>query len=756
MMHRASTDDALRALPVLGQDRAESTSIIPSVLDSPPMRALRFVLDRKSLQVEPHPIVYKDLSDSLVRLMFPVTGGTIVDGAVVSVVCLFDRLMDRTLYAHPMHAGPGINPLVRHLDGPMAAPKSQSGADGGRASRRIIEHKLSLWDRFVQEQPRLGGEEAGRRWREGYYWALQRLYFCAGCTQCKWGSPFFDGPDPTLPRKAVVATLGDSVGSFDGKHAATVAEIVSSDEWSVEANYARRGGFTVLDHPRLIKELDDEFVQVIFPTNLSVVQAGALVAVAFTYHVPSRRVAVSHCLCAGPESEIQFLKGDVAFGLPKPQAGTAGEDARSTYRLWRREAWSRFWLNELESGLDVAGETWIDELWIALGKLFGGNDVSRETACRPSRTSHDSPRATVEDRGAPVLPHQAIENMGGRCFTGHATNRRPTELRALGLSTLMVNVGHRCNQACHHCHVDAGPDRTEEMSRETVDLVLHALGRLGIGTLDITGGAPELNPHFRYLAAEAVRLGCRVVDRCNLTIISEPGYEDLPEFLAEHGIEVTASLPSDEADVADRQRGDGSFAKSISALQRLNALGYGMSGTGLMLNLVHNPSGIDLGAVQGTLERHYKRQLFDRFGIEFDRLFTMNNMPVNRFERFLKREGRWSPYMDRLTRAFNPDTVDGLMCRRTISVGYDGRLYDCDFNQVMNIPLSHGLPDHIRDLDASVLQDRKINTAGHCFGCTAGAGSSCNGALVAISSRTRAGANGHGQAVAAQTTEVDA
>ncbi len=294
------------------------------------------------------------------------------------------------------------------------------------------------------------------------------------------------------------------------------------------------------------------------------------------------------------------------------------------------------------------------------------------------------------------------------------------------------------------------------MTRETADLVLGAARRFGIETLDLTGGAPEMNPHFRYLAREASRAGCRVVDRCNLTIFFEPGYEDLPEFLAEHGIQVTASLPSDEADIADRQRGDGSFTKSIAALQKLNELGYGKPDTGLTLNLVSNPSGTDLGAPQEVLEQRYKRELFNRFGIEFDRLFAMNNMPINRFEHYLRREGQWSNYMDRLVGAFNPDTADGLMCRRTLSVGYDGRLYDCDFNQVMDIPLSHGLPAHIRDLDASLLQSRVIHTAGHCFGCTAGAGSSCNGALVAASSGLQASENGNRPAVTIQTHEANA
>ncbi len=757
MIHRAHEDTALTIQPQGHMRRPEATDVlVGSVLESQPMRALRFVFDRKGLHVEPKPIVCKNLSDSLVRLMFPVTGGPIADGAVVSVVCLFNRQADQTLYAHPMHAGPRVNPLVRHLDGPMAAPKPQSDSDGDRANRRIVEHKQALWNRFLEERSSVGEAEAGRRWRAGYYWALKRLYFCCGCRQCKWGSPFFDGPDASLPRKAVTATPLHRESSLNAKHAGIVSDILGSEVWRVEQAYAGRGGFAFIEHPRLIKELESDFVQVIFPTNLSLVQAGALVAVSFTYHAPSRSVAIAHCLCASGESEIQFLKGDVAFGLPRPQPGQAGADARATYRSWRRDAWSRFWLSELESGLAVASERWLNEFWKSLEALFGGNEISPAKQEGSWLPPLDESNVSVMARQKPVLPLQAVENTGGRCFAGHATNPRPMQLRALGLSTLMVNLGWRCNQACHHCHVNAGPNRTEEMTRETVDLVLRALRRCDIETLDITGGAPEMNPHFRYLAREAIRLGCRVVDRCNLTILVEPGYEDLPEFLAEHGIQITASLPSDIADIADRQRGTGSFDKSIAALKKLNALGYGMADSGLGLNLVHNPSGIDLGGSQDNLEQHYKRELFNRFGIVFDRLFAMNNMPINRFEHYLKREGQWSAYMDRLVGAFNPDTVDGLMCRRTLSVGYDGRLYDCDFNQVIDLPLTSGLPAHLRDLDASLLQSRAINTTGHCFGCTAGAGSSCSGALVSPSRDSHVNDNGSGRSLIMLSHEANA
>jgi radical SAM/Cys-rich protein len=735
-MHRAHRSIGLPMLSRGRRDRAEVARTTALVLDSRPMQAMRTSLARTGLRIEAEPIVYKDLDHDLVRLMFPVTGGLVDDGVVVSVVCLFDRPRNRTLYAHPMHAGPGVNPLVRHLDGPMASPKSQVGADGDRASQRIIEHKEALWDRFVRERVTIGQAEAGRRWREGYYWSLKRLYFCSGCTRCKWGSPFFDGPDRTLPGRAIVSRPTRCGSSLNGENGTVVEDVLRSVVWRDESRYVRRGGFTLMERPRLLRDLDDRFTQVVFPTNALLLQAGSLVGAAFMYDRRSGGVVFSHCLVAGRETEIQFLKGDVAFGLPKPQPGSAGDDARLVYRAWRRDAWSRFWLNELEGGIAVASETWLDEFWVAMEALFGGDDLAGDADRQSLSSNHDATLGASACSGRTVLPPQAIENMGGRCFVGHTTFGQAAPLRALGVTTLMVNLGKRCNQACHHCHVEAGPNRTEEMTRETVDLVLRAVRRLDCETLDITGGAPEMNPHFRYLVGEASRMGCRVVDRCNLTIFYEPGYEDLPEFLAAHSVEITASLPSDQEDVADRQRGVGSFAKSIAALRKLNELGYAKPGSGMTLNLVFNPSGDDLGEPQDALEQHYKRELFERFGIQFDRLFSMNNMPIRRFEHYLRREGRWEDYMSRLVARFNSETADGLMCRRTVSVGYDGRLYDCDFNQMMDIPLSEGGSAHIRDLDLSLLGSRVINTAGHCFGCTAGAGSSCNGALVGLTSDT--------------------
>ena len=307
-------------------------------------------------------------------------------------------------------------------------------------------------------------------------------------------------------------------------------------------------------------------------------------------------------------------------------------------------------------------------------------------------------------------------------------------LRRDRVDTLQVNVGKRCNQACHHCHVEAGPKRTESMDGTVVTRVLELLAASPtVATLDVTGGAPELNPHFRRLVAEARRLGRAVIDRCNLTILFESGQEDLAAFLAAHDVAVVASLPCYTADNVERQRGQGVFAKSIRALQDLNALGYGRPGTGLRLDLVYNPVGAFLPPPQAELEARYRDELARGFDITFDRLLTITNMPIKRFAEMLAREGQDDAYASLLVNHFNPATVEGLMCRTLVSIGWDGRLYDCDFNQMLELPLAGGRPGtprtiwEIDELDtASTLP---IATAGHCFGCTAGAGSSCGGAL---------------------------
>jgi radical SAM/Cys-rich protein len=299
------------------------------------------------------------------------------------------------------------------------------------------------------------------------------------------------------------------------------------------------------------------------------------------------------------------------------------------------------------------------------------------------------------------------------------------------LDTLQVNLGYKCNQTCLHCHVNAGPNRTEMMSSEMVDTVLQVLRAKGIKTLDLTGGAPELNPHFRRLAASARALGVRVIDRCNLTILSEPGQEDLAQFLAENGIEVTASLPCYSPANVDRQRGDGVFERSIAGLKQLNALGYGFDGSGLVLNLVYNPQGPSLPPPQEALQADYKRELMQHFGIRFNQLFALTNMPVQRFGSTLVSKGTFATYMALLKQSYHPENLDTVMCRSTVSVDWQGDLYDCDFNQMLGLrlTLNENRPAHLKDLLNASMDGLPIRVADHCYGCTAGQGSSCGGAL---------------------------
>jgi radical SAM/Cys-rich protein len=298
------------------------------------------------------------------------------------------------------------------------------------------------------------------------------------------------------------------------------------------------------------------------------------------------------------------------------------------------------------------------------------------------------------------------------------------------VETLQVNVGKLCNQACHHCHVDAGPKRTERMTRSTAERVLVLLeASPDVGTMDVTGGAPELNPNFRLLVEGARRLGRKAIDRCNLTVLWEDGMEWLPAFLVEHGVELTCSLPCYTAKNVDQQRGKGVYDESLEALRLLNRLGYGSSGSDLTLNLVYNPVGPFLPPSQAKLEDDYKRELA-ALGIEFHRLFTITNMPIKRFAADLARSGREREYMGLLVNHFNPATVDGLMCRSLVSVGWDGRLYDCDFNQMLELGTADEAPRTIFDATPAALAGRRIVVGPHCFGCTAGAGSSCGGATV--------------------------
>jgi len=317
-----------------------------------------------------------------------------------------------------------------------------------------------------------------------------------------------------------------------------------------------------------------------------------------------------------------------------------------------------------------------------------------------------------------------------RTFDEAVENAGHAPLRATAISVLQLNVGKRCNQACRHCHVDAGPDRTEVMRDAVIDAALEFLERSDIPTIDITGGAPELHPRFREIVTRARAAGRHVMDRCNLTITQLPNYSDLPEFLAGHGVEVVASLPSFAARQTDAQRGAGVFDDSIAALRHFNTLGYGVDGSGLLLNLVTNPVGAFLPGPQHALEADWKRELGRRYGIVFNRLYTITNMPISRYLEFLLHSGNLQGYMDRLVTAFNPAAVDGLMCRYTLSVGWDGRLYDCDFNQMIDLTTSADAPQTIFDATTHALAARRIVIGPHCFGCTAGGGSSCGGSTV--------------------------
>ena len=298
------------------------------------------------------------------------------------------------------------------------------------------------------------------------------------------------------------------------------------------------------------------------------------------------------------------------------------------------------------------------------------------------------------------------------------------------LDTLQVNLGYKCNQSCVHCHVNAGPNRTEMMDAATLALIGQVLAARGLHTLDLTGGAPELHDGFRSLVSTARALGVRVIDRCNLTILFEPGQADLAEFLAGQRVEIVASMPCYSAANVDKQRGEGVFDLSIAALQKLNELGYGQPGSGLLLNLVYNPQGASLPPAQQGLQADYKRELLAHFGIVFNELYALTNMPIQRFGSTLVSKGTFDTYMDLLKNSYQAQNLDGVMCRNTVSVDWQGWLSDCDFNQQLGLPLgTSGVQRHLRDLLKTSLDEQAIRVAGHCYGCTAGQGSSCGGAL---------------------------
>ena len=345
--------------------------------------------------------------------------------------------------------------------------------------------------------------------------------------------------------------------------------------------------------------------------------------------------------------------------------------------------------------------------------------------------------ATLADRGSPLadgaVQLRAVQAVGVRDalegdFDRHLERAGLHPLRATGIEILQINVGKLCNQTCAHCHVDAGPTRTERMTRATAELCMRALASTDIPTVDITGGAPELNESFRYLVEESRRLGRHVIDRCNLTVLRTPRGADLPAFLAANQVEVVCSLPHYRELNTDAQRGAGVFARSIEGLKDLNAAGYGRGDPGLRLVIVTNPVGAFLpSAGRDAALLEWKRELRRLHGIELDDLYTITNMPISRYLEWLQRTDNLEHYLQRLVDAFNPAAATGVMCRNTLSVGWDGRLYDCDFNQMLDLETGFGAPRHLSEFDRAALATRRIVTGRHCFGCTAGAGSSCGG-----------------------------
>jgi len=349
-----------------------------------------------------------------------------------------------------------------------------------------------------------------------------------------------------------------------------------------------------------------------------------------------------------------------------------------------------------------------------------------------SLRARGAPLASAERQVAAVAGVDLSEAPFGGDFGRALAASSAAPLRTGAVEIFQINLGKLCNMTCRHCHVDAGPDRADEvMDRATVDACLAALDRTGAHTVDLTGGAPELNPSFRYLVDAAVLRGKHVIDRCNLTVLLSAGQRDLPGWLARRGVEVVASLPHWRRRGTDAQRGDGTFERSLEALRALNAAGYGQGDPRRRLTLVANPVGAFLPGNQAAMEREWKEGLGREHALAFDRLLVLNNMPISRFLEWLEASGNLVSYLELLVNSFNPATLAGLMCRNTLSVSWDGRIFDCDFNQMLELPArsAGGAPLHVRDLSPETLAGRAIVTRRHCFGCTAGAGSSCGGAI---------------------------
>lgn len=364
------------------------------------------------------------------------------------------------------------------------------------------------------------------------------------------------------------------------------------------------------------------------------------------------------------------------------------------------------------------------------------------TPQEPSSRSVTRPTTSLQQRRSPLSnPQEQLALLGtvdlnvkpyGGNFAQIVCHEMGTPLQPAKIEIFQINVGKLCNMTCQHCHVDAGPDRTREnMNRETIDACLRALDQTDAHTVDITGGAPELNPHFRYLVDECVARGKHIIDRCNLTVLMLPTLQDLSQWLADRGVEVVCSLPHYRALNTDKQRGDGTFIQSIEALRRLNAVGYGQGDPRRRLTLVTNPVGAFLAGNQKRAEQEWKTALMQHYGIQFDRLLALNNMPISRFLEWLATSGNLQGYVEGLVDAFNSSTIASLMCRNTLSISWDGFIYDCDFNQMLDLKAQYpdGSPIHIQNFHPQSLPQRMIKTDRHCFGCTAGSGSSCGGAI---------------------------
>ena len=351
---------------------------------------------------------------------------------------------------------------------------------------------------------------------------------------------------------------------------------------------------------------------------------------------------------------------------------------------------------------------------------------------RQATKSLSSRHSPLSDTGyqLKVLNQKEIHNSDLPSFTTNLIRNGVHPLLPSELEIFQINVGKKCNQACGHCHVDAGPDRIEQMSREQMEICLDIIRHYDIKKVDITGGAPELNPNFRWFVEECRSMGRHIMNRCNLTIIvSNPKFNDLPQFFADNNVQLICSLPHFSKIRTDHQRGDGVFEDSIKALRMLNEVGYGMQGTSLILDLVHNPSGAFLPGDQKSLESEFKSQLNRKYGIHFNSLYSITNLPISRFLEYLIESGNAEQYMQTLIEAFNPATISNLMCRNTISVSWDGYLYDCDFNQMLDLKVASG-HNHISTFNLASLSKREIVVNQHCYGCTAGAGSSCGGELI--------------------------